>query len=73
MNSSISISAFGLPLPLRKGQGMACHAVALRRREVRGFETAWPPKPQTLTLLSPLGRERRIKAQIQVRGVKAVH
>ena len=58
MNSSISLSAFGSPLPLLKGE----------RIEVRGSKIERELKLQTLTLPSPLGRERRIKVQTQIRG-----
>jgi hypothetical protein len=38
--------------------------------EGEGFQTGAKLNLQTLTLPSPLERERRIKAQMQVRGVK---
>jgi hypothetical protein len=60
MNCSISLSAFESPLPLLKGE----------RIEVRGSKMAQELNLQILTLPSSLGRERRIKAQMQVRGVK---
>ena len=59
MNSSISLSAFGSPLPLLKGE----------RIEVRGSKIERELKLQTLTLPS-LSKGRRIKAQMQVSGVK---
>jgi hypothetical protein len=37
MTSARNLGACGSPLPLLKRERMACHAVALRRREVRGF------------------------------------
>jgi hypothetical protein len=57
MNCSISLTAFESPLPLLKGERIACHAVALRRREVRGSKMARELNLQILTLASPLGRE----------------
>ncbi len=61
MRAPINSARFWPPLPLVQGERIACRAVVLRRREVRGSETARALKPQTLTLLSPLGRETRTK------------
>ena len=52
------------PLPLLKGE----------RMEVRGSELVWELKPQTLTLPSPLRRERRINApNASKEALKTVH
>src|SRR6266516_113635 len=60
MKAPIKFLGFWPPLLLLQGERIACRAVALRRREVRGSEAARPLKPQTLTLPSPFGRERRL-------------
>jgi len=60
MKAPITSTRFSPPLPLLQGE----------RIEVRGSKTARELKLQTLTLPSPLERERRLNRPMQVRGVK---
>ena len=53
MRTEIKSLRFWPPLPLVQGERMACRAVALRRREVRGSKTVRALKSQIFTLPSP--------------------
>ncbi len=59
--------------PLGEGERMARRAVAERRREVRGSDTPDNEKAETLTLPSPLGRERRRNSESEIHSQPAIN
>jgi hypothetical protein len=67
MKAEIEFAHQSPPLPLPQGERIACRAVAQRRREVRGSKRA-EVKAATLTLPSPLGRERRPAGAMQAKS-----